>query len=60
MYKRQVRMWAMYQYGGIYMDTDIQVLKRFDEFLNYRFFTAMEYHGDNAVSYTHLTLRLLS
>lgn len=42
-----VRMWAMYQFGGIYMDTDIKVLKRFDEFMHYRFFTAMEYHADN-------------
>ncbi|TGX82102.1 polysaccharide biosynthesis protein [Palleniella muris] len=42
-----VRMWAMYHYGGIYMDTDIKVLKRFDDFMNYRFFTAVEYHEDN-------------
>ena len=54
-----VRMWAMYQYGGIYMDTDIQVLKRFDEFLNYRFFTAMEYHGDN-VRINHVEDQLTS
>jgi Mannosyltransferase OCH1 and related enzymes len=42
-----VRMYALYKEGGLYMDTDICVLKRFDEFMNYRFFTAMEYHQDN-------------
>ncbi len=42
-----VRMWAMYQYGGIYMDTDIKLLKRLDDFMSFRFFTAMEYHQDN-------------
>ena len=42
-----VRMWAIYNYGGIYMDTDIKLLKRFDELMHYRFFTAMEYHEDN-------------
>ena len=43
-----VRMWAIYNYGGLYMDTDIKLLKRFDElFEKYRFFSAMEYHQDN-------------
>lgn len=42
-----VRMWAIYEYGGIYMDTDVRLLKRFDEYLHHRFFTAMEYHDDN-------------
>lgn len=42
-----VRMYALFKEGGVYMDTDICVLRRFDEFMNYRFFTAMEYHQDN-------------
>jgi len=42
-----VRMYAIYNYGGIYMDTDIKLLKRLDEFLTFGFFTAMEYHDDN-------------
>lgn len=42
-----VRMWALYQYGGIYMDTDIKLLRRFDELMQHRFFTAIEYHEDN-------------
>ena len=28
------RLWALYQYGGIYMDTDVEVLKSFDPFLD--------------------------
>ncbi len=32
-----VRLWALYNYGGIYLDTDIEVLKPFDnEFLSAR------------------------
>lgn len=30
--------------GGIYLDSDVKVLKSFDEFLNYKFFTSLEYH----------------
>ncbi len=28
-----VRLWALYHYGGVYMDTDVQVLKPLDPFL---------------------------
>ena len=30
------------QYGGIYLDTDVEVFKRFDEFLDCNFFSAIE------------------
>lgn len=33
-----VRLYALYTEGGIYMDTDVKVLKPFDEFLKYNFF----------------------
>lgn len=29
-----VRLYALYNYGGIYMDTDVEVLKNIDDFLN--------------------------
>ena len=29
-----IRLWALYQYGGIYLDTDTEVLKPLDKFLN--------------------------
>lgn len=37
------RVHALYTEGGIYMDTDIMVLKNFDEFLTYSFCTSEEY-----------------
>lgn len=39
-----VRLYALYTEGGIYMDTDVKVLKPFDEFLKYNFFSAHEKH----------------
>ena len=38
-----VRLYAIYKYGGIYFDTDIYILKKFDPFLEYDFFTSLEY-----------------
>lgn len=29
-----VRLWALYNEGGLYLDTDVQVLKRFDDLLH--------------------------
>jgi lipopolysaccharide biosynthesis glycosyltransferase len=37
-----VRLWALYTYGGIYMDSDVEVVKNLDEFLNHRAFTGHE------------------
>ena len=37
-----VRLWAMYNLGGIYMDTDVEVLKPLDEFLDNNGFTGFE------------------
>ena len=36
------RLDIIYNYGGIYLDTDVEVLKRFDEFLNYPAFCGFE------------------
>lgn len=30
-----VRLWALYNYGGIYLDSDIEVVKNLDSFLRY-------------------------
>lgn len=51
-----IRMYALYHEGGIYLDSDVRVLKRFDEFLNHGFFSCMEYHPfmverDNSLQY---------
>lgn len=36
------RLWALYNYGGIYMDTDVMVYQPLDKFLNHSFFTGFE------------------
>ena len=40
-----VRLIALYQHGGVYMDTDVEVLKPLDQFLSYRAFTGCEKYG---------------
>lgn len=37
-----VRLFAIYNYGGIYMDTDVEVLKSFDKFLHHPAFSGFE------------------
>ncbi|SFG80587.1 glycosyltransferase family 32 protein [Oribacterium sp. WCC10] len=40
-----IRFWALYNYGGIYLDSDIEVLKSYDTFLNHKCFMGFEYLG---------------
>lgn len=37
-----VRLFALYQYGGIYMDTDVEVIKPLDRFLYHNAFSGFE------------------
>ena len=37
-----IRAYAIYNYGGIYLDTDILLLDKFDDFLNHRAFVGFE------------------
>ena len=37
-----LRLKALYEYGGIYMDVDVMVYQPLDKFLNHRFFTGFE------------------
>ena len=39
-----VRLYALWTEGGIYMDTDVKVVKPFDEYLRYSFFSGHEKH----------------
>lgn len=39
-----IRMYALYTEGGIYLDSDVKILKPFDIFLDNSFFSSMEYH----------------
>jgi len=41
-----VRVYAVYKYGGIYMDSDIFVRKRFDNYLNHRTVLFREYYPE--------------
>ena len=36
------RIWALYNFGGIYMDTDVMVYQPLNEFLKHDFFTGFE------------------
>ena len=44
-----IRMYALYTEGGIYLDSDVKILKPFDEFLSYSFFSSMEHHPTQLV-----------
>lgn len=37
-----VRVYALYNYGGVYLDTDVEVIKSFDEFLDNESFWGFE------------------
>lgn len=37
-----VRLFVLFNYGGIYMDTDVEVIKNFDTFLNQKAFIGFE------------------
>lgn len=37
-----VKLWVLYNYGGIYMDTDVEVLKPLDRFLIHEAFSGFE------------------
>lgn len=39
-----IRLFALYTEGGIYLDSDVLVRKRFDDLLSCEFFTSLEYH----------------
>ena len=41
-----IRVYALFNEGGIYLDSDVLVKKSFDAFLNNKLFTAVEYHPD--------------
>ena len=37
-----IRFYALYHYGGIYLDSDVEVLRSFDEFLDLPYFVGAE------------------
>ena len=41
-----IRLYAVYNYGGIYLDSDVEVIKSFDDLLNLPYFAGVEVHPD--------------
>lgn len=39
-----IRLWLLYNYGGIYLDMDVMVYRSFDPFLHHRVFSSVEYN----------------
>jgi hypothetical protein len=37
---------VLYEYGGIYLDTDVEVFKKFDDYLDADFFSAVELYNE--------------
>lgn len=55
-----VRLFVIYKYGGIYLDTDVIIKKDFEPFLSNGFFTSIEYHHDivKALDITNKSLNI--
>lgn len=45
-----VRFWALYHCGGVYLDTDMYVVRSFDDLLDAKFFAAWENSKNDIVS----------
>lgn len=41
-----IRLYAIYNYGGIYLDSDVEVLKSFDDLLHFPYFAGIEARPD--------------
>lgn len=41
-----IRLYALYNYGGIYLDSDVEVLKAFDDLLDRKYFFGREHTPD--------------
>jgi hypothetical protein len=51
-----IRLYALNNEGGVYLDTDVYVQKKFDTFLEYNFFTAIEYNEKKFIDTASNTL----
>ncbi|MCH5229173.1 MAG: hypothetical protein J1F12_04160 [Muribaculaceae bacterium] len=51
------RLYALYNYGGIYLDTDVEVYKKFNALLNHKAFIGREnsHHVAHKIMISHLT-----
>jgi len=44
-----IRLWAVYNYGGIYLDSDVEVIKPFDDLLELPYFLCVEKFPGNFI-----------
>ena len=44
-----IRVFSVYTEGGIYLDTDVYVFKRFDDLLDYNFFSSYEWNNPTKI-----------
>lgn len=49
-----LRLYALYNYGGIYLDTDVEITQNIDKFLIHDFFTGFEKYENNISCVTAL------
>lgn len=47
-----IRLWAVYHEGGVYMDSDIYILQRFDTFMENKLAFFQEYHESMLCKYS--------
>lgn len=47
-----IRLWAVYHEGGVYMDSDIYILQRFDAFMKNKLVFFQEYHENMLYKYS--------
>lgn len=49
-----LRLYALYQYGGLYFDTDLELTNKLDSFLDLNFFSGYEKYNNNVLPITAL------
>lgn len=54
-----IRLYALYNYGGIYLDSDVYAFKRLDKFLDYRVFSGIEYCLSSASFTCHIEAAII-
>ena len=54
-----VRLFALYTEGGVYLDSDVYVRKRFDPFLSEEFFCGTERYGSDSVKMYRLEAAIM-
>lgn len=54
-----IRAYALYTEGGIYLDSDVFVKKKFEQFLDYDFFTSVRFNSSYPFGVIHIVSPVL-